>query len=100
MGRLQLQSLLEELLGSNKVHFQPPATILLSYPCIVYTLDYAVSEFADNDPYKYSKRYQVTVIDRDPDSIIPDKLAKQRLCTLNRAYQADSLNHFVFNIYF
>jgi len=63
-------------------------------------LDYAVSEFADNDPYKYSKRYQVTVIDRDPDSIIPDKLAKQRLCTFNRAYQADSLNHFVFNIYF
>lgn len=100
MGRLQLQSLLEGLLGSDEVHFQPPATILLNYPCIVYNLDYGVTEFAGNRPYSFTKRYQVTAIDRDPDSQLPDKLAELPLCTINRTYRADGLNHFVFNIYF
>lgn len=100
MGRLQLQSLLEGILGAGSVHFQPPATIQMSYPAIVYKLDYAVTEFADDNPYKYSKRYQVTVIDRNPDSAIPDQLARLQMCTFNRAYQAENLNHFVFNIYF
>lgn len=100
MGRLQLQSLLEELLGSGQVHYQPPPSLLMTYPAIVYNLDYGVSEFADNLPYNFSKRYQVTAIDRDPDSELPDKLARLPLCTMNRTYRSDGLNHFVFNIYF
>lgn len=98
--RLELQTLLETLLGDNAVYFQPPANIAMVYPCIVYNLDNAKTEFADNNPYRFTKRYQVTVIDRNPDTKIPDDVAKLPMCIFNRFYTADNLNHYVFNIFF
>ena len=98
--RLQLQNLLEELLGSTNVYFQPPANLQMKYPAIVYSRDPADTKFADNVPYSYTKRYQVTVLDRNPDSDIPDKIASLPLCTHDRSYPADNLNHDVFNLYF
>jgi hypothetical protein len=72
----------------------------MQYPCIVYKRDSADSEFAGNLPYRYTKRYQVTVIDQDPDSDIPDQIAKLPLCRFDRHFTADNLNHDVFNMYF
>lgn len=98
--RLLLQETLEMLLGSTNVYFQPPENVVMEYPCIVYKRDYATTEFADNNPYRFMKRYMVTVIDRDPDSEIPDKVAALQMCTHSRFYTADDLNHDVFNLYF
>lgn len=98
--RTQLQSLLETLLGTRNVYFQPPANVIMKYPCIVYTRDVAETAFANNNPYKYTKKYQVTVIDRDPDSGIPDKVAGLPLCSHNRFFTTDNLNHDVFTLYF
>jgi hypothetical protein len=99
--RLQLQALLNEILGPSGVaYFQPPANVRMTYPCIVYQRDDANTKFADNKPYGYTKRYQVTVIDRDPDSPIPDKVAELPMCLFDRAFVADNLNHDVFNLYF
>jgi hypothetical protein len=99
-GRLQLQELLEELLGSGNVYFQPPANVRMAYPCIVYKRDGGETLFAGNNPYRHTKRYQVTVIDRDPDSLIPDKVAALPMCTFERHFAADNLNHDVYNIFF
>lgn len=98
--RLQLQELLEFTLGSTNVYFQPPANVQMVYPCIVYNRDRVDTVFADNDQYRFNKRYQVTVIDRNPDSDIPDRVAKLPLCSHSRFFTADNLNHDVFNIYF
>lgn len=98
--REELQSLLETLLGSRNVYFQPPENLSMVYPCIVYHRDDANTRFANNLPYKYDKRYQVMVIDRDPNSAIPDKVARLPMCTFNRFYTASNLNHDVFNLYF
>lgn len=98
--RLELQALLEFLLGSESVYFQPPPSLMMQYPCIVYQRDNAISEFADNSPYRYTQRYQVTVIDRDPDSLIPKKIAALPLCLFNRYFAADNLNHDVYILYF
>lgn len=98
--RLELQTLLENLIGNRNVYFQPPANVMMTYPCIVYRRDFAESEFADNSPYRSTKRYQVTVIDRNPDSVIPDKVAVLPMCSFNRFFTADNLNHDVFNIFF
>ena len=98
--RLQLQSLLESILGSSNVYFQPPANVQMKYPCIVYSRDAADTKFANNNPYRYTKRYQVTVIDRDPDSGIPDKIAVLPGSTFNRFFTADNLNHDVFTLFF
>jgi len=98
--RLDLQAILVSLLGSKNVYFQPPPTVQMSYPCIVYNRQDIRTEFADNEPYKHKKRYQVTVIDKDPDSDIPDKVAALPMCSYDRFFTADNLNHDVFNLFF
>ncbi len=96
--REQLHALLLTL--ADYVYFQPPSNLVMQYPCIVYKRDNAETLFAGNKPYRYVKRYQVTVIDSDPDSDIPDKVAGLPLCGFDRHYTADNLNHDVFNLFF
>lgn len=98
--RLDLHQLLIELLGSNNVYFQPPPTLHMSYPCIIYRRDDVNSNHADNKPYKQDKRYQVTVIDTDPDSDIPDRVGALPKCSYDRFYTADNLNHDVYQLFF
>lgn len=98
--RLTLQTLLEGILGLDNVYFQPPATLQMAYPCIVYKRDAMNVKFADDKPYKLRTRYQVIVIDRDPDSVIPDRIKALPLCRFDRFYTADNLNHDVFNLFF
>lgn len=98
--RLDLQVLLESLLGSRNVYFQRPPTTGMEYPCIIYKRDDADTKHADNQPYNRRKRYQVTVIDANPDSEIPDKIADLPLCEFDRFYTADNLNHDVYQLFF
>lgn len=72
----------------------------MAYPCILYELDDAQTEFAGNVPYRLSWRYKVTVIDRNPDSVIPKKVALLPTCTFDRFFVANNLNNFVFTLYF
>lgn len=99
-SRVELQALLEEILGSRNVYFQPPATIQMKYPAIVYSLDDIDTQFANNNSYLANKSYEVIVIDKNPDSKIPDKLLQVPLCRFNRFYTADNLNHFAFTIFY
>lgn len=98
--RLELHALLVETLGSSNVYFQPPSNLAMQYPCIVYAQDNAKTEFAGNHPYSRTKRYQVTIIDRNPDTLIPDDVAQLPLSNLNRIFTADNLHHYVFTLYF
>lgn len=98
--RLQLQSLLETILGSANVYFQPPTNTQLQYPCIIYKRDAADTTYADDHPYHYVQRYQVTIVDRNPDSQIPKRVADLPLCAFDRFYTADNLNHDVFTLFF
>lgn len=100
MARSDLQTILEGLLESGNVYFQPPANMLMSYPCVVYNRDDQNTDFADNIPYKNKKKYLVTVIDQNPDSDIPDKVAALPTCTYSRFFAVDNLNHDVFNLFF
>lgn len=72
----------------------------MDYPCIVYQRDYATTRSADNAPYLYAQRYMVTVIDRDPDGPIREKVAALPFCLYNRGYAVSGLNHDVFKLYF
>jgi hypothetical protein len=96
--RTQLQSLLE-IIAPN-VYFQPPAGLEMAYPCIVYKVNNMSTDFANNSPYRFTTRYMVTVIDKDPDSVIPKTVASLPLCIFSRAYAVNNLNHTVFNLYF
>lgn len=96
--RLQLHDILLSFVSN--VYFQPPPNVILKYPCIVYHRDFAVTEFADNDPYMHEIRYLVTVIDRDPDSDIPGKVAALPKSLYNRFFTSDDLNHDVYRVFF
>lgn len=98
--RLELQALLISLLGSGNVYFQPPPTIQMKYPCIIYNRSNIDTTFADNKPYKHKTRYQVTVVDLNPDSGIREQVAALPLCLYDRFYAADGLNHDVYNLFF
>lgn len=88
------------ILGSSNVYFQPPSNLIMKYPAIVYKRDNERTSFADNIAYRSMQRYMVTVIDRNPDSDIPDKIRELPLCSFARHYTADDLNHDVYNLYF
>jgi hypothetical protein len=98
--RLELQTLLSGIPGVTKAYFQEPPADMMEYPCIVYGLDDRDTSFADNNPYRSAKRYQVTIIDKNPDSPIPDVVAALPLSSFSRRFVANKLNHEVFNLYF
>lgn len=82
------------------VYFQPPETVRLNYPCIIYNRISGDTQFGSNKPYVFEKRYQITIIDPDPDSEIVDKIARLPMCVMDRHYTVDNFNHDVFNLYF
>jgi hypothetical protein len=96
--RLQLHNILETL--SENVYFQPPNNVTLIYPCIVYSRSGSQLEHADDMLYRHTKRYQVTVIDRNPDSDIPDQVVALPLCSFDRWFASDNLNHWVLNLFY
>lgn len=98
--RLELQNLLVDILGSSNIYFQPPPTVKMQYPCIIYNREYVDIKYSNNQPYKHKKRYQITVVDTNPDSVIHEKVAALPLCAYDRFYTADNLNHDVYNLFF
>lgn len=89
-----------EVLGSNHCYFDPPATIHMKYPCIRYSYSNDEDRFADNRRYLKNKRYIVTIIDKDPDSKIPERLKELPYCYSDRNYAMDGLSHFVFTMFY
>lgn len=98
--RLELQAVLVNLLGSNNVYYQPPPSVKMQYPCIVYTRDNVDIAFADNKPYKNKTRYQIMIIDPNPDSEIHHKVGELPMVSYDRFYTADNLNHDVYHLFF
>lgn len=98
--RQKLQAELVLLLGSTNVYFNPPESLKLKYPCIVYNRYRDAHYYANDEHYYYKKSYSVSVIDYNPDSTIPDKLLKLPYCAFDRHYTADNLHHWVYTIYY
>jgi len=96
--RTDLQVILETI--AEAVYFQPPTNSQIDYPCIVYRLDDHRADYADNGKYDSHKRYQVTVIDRNPDSELPDRVFELPTCQFDRFFTAEGLNHWVYNLFF
>lgn len=99
-SREKLQALLEELLGTRNVYFQPPSSLTMNYPAIVYKRNSEEVLFANDSIYHNNYGYQITIIDPDPDSAILLKISKLPMCVFNRHYTAENLNHDVYNIYY
>lgn len=98
--RIELQKILENIMGNRNVYFQPPETVKLKYPCIVYNRSDIDIVHADNTVYKTKNLYSLMLMDRNPDSEYTDKLSSLPYCNFDRHYAADNVNHDIFTIYF
>lgn len=99
-SRLELHEILCDVLGSRHVYFQPPSSVKMVYPAIVYSRNSIGNDFANDLVYKQSLGYTVTVIDEDPDSNIVKQISKLPMCRFDRHFTSDNLNHDVFTIYY
>jgi len=98
--RLDLSKLLRDILGSDNVYFQPPESVQMKYPAIVYSLENFDKRYASNITHILQRQYLVTLIHEDPDNQIVDRIASLPLCHFNRHYKKDNLNHYSFSLYF
>ena len=98
--RIDLQNVLEELLGSRNVYYQPPESLKMDYPAIVYARKTIDNSYANNSVYKQNYAYEITVIDKNPDSEIVNKVSKLPTCRFDRHFKSDNLNHDVFTLYY
>lgn len=102
--RLDLHKILLKVLDPNEVvknvYYQPPKSINMKYPAIVYRRSKIQNDHADDIIYNQKTRYEVTIIDYDPDSLILERMFSLRYCEHDRHYTMDGLNHDVFTIYY
>ncbi len=99
--RIELQRVLEDLLGSDHVYFQPPESIKLKYPAIVYSLLTISTRKANDKKYLTWPHYRVQLISRDPDNDIVYKLLNLQHCSYaGDRFVVDNLYHDNFDLYF
>lgn len=101
-SRLELHEKLVKLLGSRQVYFQPPETIKMKYPSIIYDLYRINQRFADDKNYRLMPAYSITIIDQttELDWITKMFQAFSKYCSLERTYTADNLVHYSFILYY
>lgn len=100
-SRLKLHEEFCEILGNRNVYFQSPGKPGMKYPCIKYSLSGLDNRHANNKIYRNTDRYEVIVIDYDPDSEIHKRIIEHfQMCSYDRCYVADNLNHHVLTIYY
>lgn len=99
-SRLTLHEDLCNILTTRNAYFQPPKSVQMKYPAIVYSLGGIRSIRANDGLYKTFMSYEVTLIDKNPDSEFISKILALPYCTFDRFYTADNLNHWVFTLYY
>ena len=103
-SRLTLHEELVNVLGTKNVYFQPPESIKMTYPCIIYELYDISNTKADDDYYLDPRQYRVTIVDTNPDSPTRDKMAKYKsgvgLTKFVRSQVINNLYHYTYNIYY
>jgi hypothetical protein len=98
-SRLDLHT--ELLKFMPNVYFQPPSNITMIYPCIVYNKTGKNRHFADDVIYLSQQGYDITVIEKNPDSLVADNIESNfRSCAINQYYTADNLYHTKLSLYY
>lgn len=97
--RLELQSKLEDMLGSKEVYYQAPPSMGMKYPAIVYNIKSIDSEYSNDKKYRKKPSYEIIVIDKKPDNPVIQYLLELDYCSYDRYYKSDNLHHDVLTLY-
>lgn len=104
MDRMALDEKLASVLnitesnGDRHTYFNPLPSVRMKYPAIKYSLNNMNTTFANNGAYRNTQSYEVTLIDKNPDSEYVAKIMQIPFCRFDRFYIADNLNHWTFTI--
>lgn len=100
VNRLELSGILEGVMERcgevPHLYFQPPESVKLEYPCIIYKLRTMTNSYADNAPYMTNIGYDITYITRSPSSKVPTEMVKEPMIGFDRYYTASSLHHYAY----
>lgn len=104
-SRLDLHNILIDILGTkeqvkSRVYFQPPPTIKMEFPCIIYNRSNRQDFFSSDRIYLSMRQYLITVVDKNPDSLLPDKVLALPYCSYSTHFAVDGLNHDVYTLYY
>lgn len=102
-NRLDFHAMLTNVVEQNPsihIYFQNPENIQMSYPAIHYERSGMKITHANNNAYTQATVYQVTVIDKNPDSDIVTKISNIPTARFIRHFTTSGLNHDVFEIYY
>lgn len=84
----------------GRSYYQPTQNTKLEYPCIVYEELPETVLYANDKRFETIPQVQITVIDRDPDSEITEKLVERfpesRMVNKN---VVDNLYHTIYELY-
>lgn len=98
-SRPSLQIILEDILKTRNTYFQPPESVRMNYPAIVYSLGNIDKLHANDATYKLLTAYEIVLIDKNPDTEFLAPILALPYCSFDRFYRADNLNHWVFTLY-
>lgn len=104
LTRTDLHAALVDIAGEGNVYFEPPASVRLKFPCIIYNLSRLHTRSADNGPdyIKYDS-YTVTLITQSPEQPRTEssleRLRSLRGSVFDRQFVSDNLHHYVYTVY-
>lgn len=97
--RLDLHEELKSFIPN--VYFQPPSNIQMLYPCIVYNKTDKPKKFGNDRIYIWTQGYQLTLIEKDPDSTVADELESHfQYATISQYFTVDNLYHTTISLYY
>lgn len=100
VNRQELSEKLKQIMWDSgetpKLYFQPPESVKLEYPCIVYHLRTMTSDYADDLPYRVAVGFDITYITRSPNSRVVTAITKLPYISFDRYYVSDNLHHYAY----
>lgn len=95
--RLEMQEMLEGILGSSNVYFQAPPNTGMKYPCIVYKFNRFNRLNADNKPYLVTGNWEIHHMYKSIKNDLKEKfITEVDYCDMNRRIVNDG----VYNDYY
>ena len=95
--RDEIQQLLEDVLGNDRVYFQAPPNTGMKYPCIVYKFVRFNVSHADNKPYLVTGHWDIHHMYKNPKYDMKEKFVFEiPFCKFDRRIVTDG----VYNDYY
>ncbi len=99
--RIRFHSKLAEILPGWHLYYQPPENVKLIYPCVIYERSRFHQIRADNKRYRSIPCWSTTLIIKSPQNApITQLIDGFQMCSFDRSFTSDNLNHYAYTIYY